>query len=110
MGDRPEPAQFSNNETALKWIHTLNIQDNLDFTCQTAPTRPTNINNKPEVTEILQSVNMDRFFPRLLPLYTDYSKDLQFKTRRDVQHQKVIDKIVDQLNSKLSIFTTYRLH
>ncbi len=70
----------------------------------------THINNIPEVTETLQSVNMDRHFPRLLPLCTNYCKDLQLKTCRDVQHQKVIDKIVDQLNSKLSIFTTYCLH
>ncbi len=96
----PEPAPFSDNETALKQLHTCNIQDNLDLTHRTAPTRPTHNNNIPEVTECLQSVNMDRHFLHLLLLCTDYSKDLQLKTRRDVPHQKVINKIVDQLNSK----------
>ncbi len=47
---------------------------------------------------------MDRYFPRLLPLSTEYSKDLQLKTCRDVPHQKVINKIVDQLNSKTMHF------
>ncbi len=32
VADPPEPAQFSDNETALKQIHTRNIQDNLDLT------------------------------------------------------------------------------
>ncbi len=59
VADLPEPAQFSDNETALKQIHTSNIQDNLDLTSRTAPARPTHINNIPEVTETLQSVNMD---------------------------------------------------
>ncbi len=86
--DPPEPAQFSDNEIALKQIHTPNIQDNLDLTHRTAPARPTHINNIPEVTETLQSVNMDRHFPLLLPICTDYIKDLQLKTCRDVLHQK----------------------
>ncbi len=50
----PEPASFSDNETALKQIHTRNIQDNLDLTRRTAPTRPTHNNNIPEVIEYLQ--------------------------------------------------------
>ncbi len=66
--DLPEPAQFSNNETALKQIHTCNIQDNFDLPHRTAPARPPNINNIPEVNETLQSVNIDRHFPRLIPL------------------------------------------
>ncbi len=33
VGDPPEPAQISDNETTLKQIHTRNIQDNLDLTC-----------------------------------------------------------------------------
>ncbi len=102
--DPPEPAQFSDNETALKQIHTRNIQDNLDLTCRTAPTRTNNINNIPKVTETLQPVNMDRHFPCLLQICTDYSKDLQLKTCQDVLHQKVINKIVDQLNSKTMHF------
>ncbi len=100
----PELAQFSDDETALKQIHTRNIQDNLDITHQTAPIRPSHIDNIPEVTETLQSVIMDRHFPRLLPLCSNYSKDLQLKTRCDVPHQKVINKIVDQLNSKTMHF------
>ncbi len=100
VADPPEPAQFSDNETALKQIHTHNIQDNLDLTHRTAPTRPSLTKNIPEVTEILQSVNMDRHFPCLLPLCTNYSKNLQLKTRHDMPHQKIINKIVDHLNSK----------
>ncbi len=87
VAEPPEPPQFSDNETALKQIHTHNIQDKLDLTRRTAPTRPSRINNIPEVTETLQSVNMDRHFPRLLQLCTNYTKDLQLKTRRDVPHQ-----------------------
>ncbi len=73
--------KFSDNETALKQIQTRNIQDNLDLTHRTVPTRPTHINSIPEVTETFQSVNMDMHFPRLLHLCTDYSKDIQIKTR-----------------------------
>ncbi len=76
----------------------------MDLTCRTAPTRPANTNSIPQVTETLQSVNMDRHFPCLLPLSTEYSKDLQPKTRRDVPLQKVFNKIVDQLNSKTMHF------
>ncbi len=95
----PGLAPFSDNETALKQIHTTNIQDNVDLTSQTVPTRPTHINSIPEVIETLQSVNMDRHFLHLLPLCTDYSKDLQLKTRQVVPHQKVINEFVDQINS-----------
>ncbi len=42
---------------------------------------------------------MDRHFPRLHPLTSTFSKDLQLKTHRDVPHQKVINKIIDQLNN-----------
>ncbi len=100
----PRPAPFSDNETALKLIHPYNIQDNVDLTRRTVPTRPTHINSIPEVTETLQSVNVDRHFPRLLPLCADYSKNLQLKTHHEVTHQKVINKIVDQLNCKTMQF------
>ncbi len=80
--------------------HTCNLQDNVDLTHRTAPTRPANTNIIPQVNETLQSVNMDRHFPHLLPLSYEYSKDLQLKICRDVPHQKLINKIVDQLNSK----------
>ncbi len=79
----------------------------MDLTCRTVPTRPTNTNSIPQVTETLQSVKMDMHFPRLLPLSTEYSKDLQLKTCRDVPHQKVINKIVDQLNSKTMYFYNF---
>ncbi len=47
---------------------------------------------------------METHFPRLRPLTTTISQDLQLKTRRDIPHQKVINKIVDQLNSKTMHF------
>ncbi len=50
---------------------------------------------------------MDRHFPRLCPLTTAYSKDLQLRTGRDVPHQKVINKIIDQLNSKTLHFFNF---
>ncbi len=43
-------------------------------------------------------------FARLLPLCADYSKYLQLKTRHDVPHQKVTNKIVDKLKSKTMHF------
>ncbi len=63
-----EPEPFSKNKTALKQIHTHNLQDNVDLTHRTTPTRPTNANSIPEVIETLQSVNMDKHFPCLHPL------------------------------------------
>ncbi len=85
----PEPIPYNDDETALKQIHTSNLQDNVDLTCRTAPTRPATHNNIPQVTETLQPVNMDRHFPCLHPLTTAYSKDLQLKTCKDVPLQKV---------------------
>ncbi len=76
----------------------------MDLTHGTALTRPANANSISQVAQTLQPVNMDRHFPCLLPLSTGYSKDLQLKTCRDVPHQKVINKIVDQLNSKTMHF------
>ncbi len=40
---------------------------------------------------------LNRHFPRLRPLSSTYSKDLQLKTQRDVQSQKVIEKIINYL-------------
>ncbi len=57
------PVPYSDNETALKQIHTRNIQDNMDLTRRTVPIRPTYINSINEVTETLQSVNMAFFSP-----------------------------------------------
>ncbi len=104
MEASPETEPFSDNETALKQIHTRNLQDNMDLTRRTVPTRPTNTNSIPQVTDTLQSVNMDRHFPRLLPLSTEFSKDLKLKTGRDVPYKKLINKIIDQLNSKTMHF------
>ncbi len=76
----------------------------MDLKWRTAPTRSATHNNIPQVTETIQPVNMDSHFLRLRPLTTAYSKDLQLKTCRDVPHQKVINKIIDQLNSKTMHF------
>ncbi len=100
----PEQLPYKNYEMALQQIHTRNLQDNMDLIQRTAPTRPTTHNNIPQVTETIQPVNMDRHFPCLRPLTTAYIKDLQFKTHRDVPHQKVINKIIDQLISKTMHF------
>ncbi len=72
----PEPPPYNNDEMALKQIHTCNLQDNVDLTQRTAPTRPTTHNNITQVTETVQLVNMDRHFSCLRPLTTAYSKDL----------------------------------
>ncbi len=64
----PEAELFLDNETALKHIHRCNLQVKVDLTHRTAPTRPANTSSIPQVTESLQSVNMDRHFQRLLPL------------------------------------------
>ncbi len=45
-------------------------------------------------------VKMDRHFSHLHPLTLTFNKDIQLKTCIDVPNQKVIDKVVDQLNSK----------
>ncbi len=89
----PETEPFFHNKIALKLIYTRNLHDNLDLTRRTAPSWPANTNSIPQVTDILQPVNMDWHFPHLLPLSTEYSKDVQLKTIRDVPHQKVINKI-----------------
>ncbi len=47
---------------------------------------------------------MDRHFPHLHPLTSTFNIDVQLKTRRDVPHQKVINKIIDQLSSKTMHF------
>ncbi len=73
----------------------------MDLTRRTILSRPTHINSIPEVTETLQSVNMDRHFPRLLPLCIDYSKNLQLKTCREVPHQRSSIKLLTSLTAKL---------
>ncbi len=52
---------YYNDETALKQIHTCNLQDNKDFTHRPTthnniPTGPTTHNNIPHVTETIQTV------------------------------------------------------
>ncbi len=61
------------------------------------------------VIEDHQQVNMDRHFPRLRSLTSSFTKDLKLKIRRDVPNQKVIDKIVDQLNSKNYAFLQFTI-
>ncbi len=87
------PLPYNDDETALKQIHTRNLHDNVDLTCRTAPVRPPTHTNIPQLIEDLQPVNIDRY--GLSPLTSTFSKDLQFKTRRNMPHQKEINKIVD---------------
>ncbi len=71
---------YNDDDTALKQIHTSNLQDNMDHTCRTAPVRTPTHNNIPQIIEDLQPVNMDRHFPRLRLLTPTFSKDLHRKT------------------------------
>ncbi len=98
------PLPYNDDEMALKQIQTRNLQDNIDLTCRTATARPPTHNNIPQVIEDLRPVNMDRYFPQMHPFTSIFSKDFQLKTCRDVPYQKVINKIVDQLNSKTMHF------
>ncbi len=98
------PLTFIEDQTAIKQIHTRNLQDNIDLIRRIAPERPKAHDNIPMIIEDRQPVDIDRYFPRFHPLTSTFSKDLQLKTRRDVLHRKVIDKIVDQLNSKTMHF------
>ncbi len=98
IGPPPTPL-YNVDETALKNIHKWNLQDNVDLTRRTAAPRPPN-DLLQTVTEVVQPAIMETHFPCLRPLTTTHSKDLQLKTRGDIPHQKVINKIVDQLNSK----------
>ncbi len=92
---------YNDDQMALKQIHIRNLQDNVDLTRRMA--LPT-YNNIPQVIEDLQPVDMDRHFPHLRLLTSTFSKDLQLKSHRDMPHQKVINKIVDQLNIKTMHF------
>ncbi len=65
----------------------------MDLTQRTAPTRPTTHNNIPQVTDTIQPVNIDRHCPCLRPLTTAHSKN-----------QMVINKFIDELNSKTMHF------
>ncbi len=95
---------YNDDEMALKQIHIHNLQDNIDLTCRTAPVRPPTHNYIPQVIEDLQPIDMDRHFPRLYLLNSTFSKDLQLQSCRDIPHQNVINKIVEQLNSKTMHF------
>ncbi len=99
----PPTLLYNEDETTLKNIHERNLQDNVNLTRLTAAPRPPN-DHLPTVTEVVQPAIMETHFPRLRPLTTTHSKDLQLKTRRDIPHQRVINKIVDQLNSKTMHF------
>ncbi len=93
------PLPFIEDQTAIKQIHICNLQDNIDLTRHTSPAGPNQHDTIPMVIEDHQPVKMDRHFPRLHPLTSTFIKDVQLKTCRDVLHQKVIDKIIDQMNS-----------
>ncbi len=86
------PLPFIEDQTAIKQIHTRNLQDNIDLTRWTAPAGPNQHDTVPMVIEDHQPVNMDRHFPRLRPLTSTFNKDVQLKTHRDVLHQKVINE------------------
>ncbi len=93
------PLLFDEVQTAIKQIEAQNIQDNRTLTERTIPAQYRQHDIIPMVMEERHQVDMDRHFPRLHLLDSVYTKDLQIKTHRDVPNQKVIDKIVDQLNS-----------
>ncbi len=88
------------NKEAIKQIDAQNSQNNRNLTQRTIPTPNRHHDEITMVTEQHQQVDMDRHFPCLHPLTSVFNIDLQLKTRRDVPNQKVIDKIMDQLNSK----------
>ncbi len=94
------PLPFIEEQTALKQIHTRNLQDNINLMRWTAPERPNQHDTIPMVIEDQHLVNMDRHLPRLCPLTSTFNKDVQLKTCRDVPNQKVTDKIIDHLNYK----------
>ncbi len=70
----------------------------------TVPARPNVYDTISMVIEDHQPVNMDRHIPYLCPLTSTFTKDLKLKSCRDVPHQTVIDKIVEQLNNKTMHF------
>ncbi len=95
---------FYEDATAIKQIEAQNIQNNRNQAERAILTPNRNHDKIPMVTEECQQVDMDRHFPRLHPLTSVFNKDLQLINHRDVHNQKVIVKIVDQLNSKTMHF------
>ncbi len=100
----PDYLPYNNDETVLRQINIRNLQDNVDLTHRTGPTREPTHATMQHVTENTEQVDMARHFPCLGPLTTTMSNDLQLKSGRDVPHQKVNNKIIDQLNSKTMHF------
>ncbi len=99
---------YFEEETAIKQIYSRNLHDNIDLMRRTVPARPNAHDTIPLVIEDHQPINMDRHFPSFLPLTSAFTKGRKLKTCRDVPHQKVIDKIVVQLNSKTMHFYNLR--
>ncbi len=100
----PEHMPYNIDDTALAQINIRNLLDNIDLTLRTRLPAVPNQETIPHVTENVEPIAMARHFPQLRPLQTTISNDLQMKTRRDVPHQKVINKMIDQLNSKTMHF------
>ncbi len=71
---------YNNDETALRQINICNLQDNVELTQRTGPTREPTYASIPHVMENTEPVDMARHFPRQRPLTTTKSNDLQFKT------------------------------
>ncbi len=86
------PLPFIVDQTAIKQIHTRNLQDNINLTRRTAPAGQNQHDIIPMVIEDHQPANMDRHFARLRPLTSTFNKDIQLKTHRDIAHQKVFSK------------------
>ncbi len=75
------PLPFIEDQTAIKQIHTHNLQNNINLMRWTAPAGPNQHDTVPMVIEDHQPVNMDRHIPHLHPLTLSFNKDVQLKTR-----------------------------
>ncbi len=69
---------YNNDETALKQINIRNLQDNVDLTQRTRPTREPTHATIPHVTENTELVHMAGHFPHLLNSKTMHFYNLPF--------------------------------
>ncbi len=76
----PDHLPYNNDETTLRQINIRNLQDNVELIQRTGPTREPTHATIPHVMENTEPVDMARHFPRLRPLTTTISNDLQLKT------------------------------
>ncbi len=95
---------FNECETSIQYIRNQNIPSNRYLDEETSSTIERNQEEILIVTEVQEPVDMNKHFPCLRLLNSTQSKDLQLKTHMDVPNQKIIDKIVDQLNTKTMHF------